>query len=170
MKKLLLPILIGAMGTGGGAAAGHFLKKPASDQADAGHAEDAAADEHAADTHAAPATDDHGNAVGPEYAKLNNQFVVPIVHNGAMQSLVVMSLSVEVPSGGKTAVFEAEPKLRDALFGAMLHHANLGGFDGAFTGEEKMRTLRESLRGAAKNALGDAVNDVLILDIARQDV
>ena len=37
-----------------------------------------------------------------EYAKLNNQFVVPIVEEGRVAALVVMSLNVEVTAGGRS--------------------------------------------------------------------
>ena len=104
-----------------------------------------------------------------EYVRLNNQFVVPVVRDAAVRSLVVMSLTVEVDAGQAEFVFSREPRLRDALLRAMFSHANAGGFDGAFTSPSALNPLRSSLRDAAYDVLGDVVNDVLIVDIVRQD-
>lgn len=101
--------------------------------------------------------------------RLNNQFVVPIVRGGAVRSLVVLSLTLEIESGNNQAVFDREPRLRDSFLQVMFAHANAGGFDGSFTEATAMDPLRAALRDAARQALGDIVSDVLIVDITRQD-
>jgi hypothetical protein len=113
--------------------------------------------------------DADGNPIVNEYAKLNNQFVIPIVEEGLVSALVVMALSVEVPTGQKEAVFSAEPKLRDAFLQAMFDHANVGGFSGNFTSAQNLRPLRDDLRQRAKAILPGIAKDVLIIDIVRQD-
>ncbi len=182
MKKLL-PVLIAIIGLAAGTAAGMFLRpapeadrqEPGAEQAEAGAeeggsetGEDVApegggseADEEAARRPAAEAV---------EYVKLNNQFVVPVVASGRVAALVVLSLSVEVPQGAREKVYAVEPRLRDALLQVMFRHANSGGFDGTFTAGEKMRDLRASLRKAAREVLGKTAQDVLVVDIVRQDV
>lgn len=46
-----------------------------------------------------------------DYVKLNNQFVIPIVQNERVSSLVVLSLSIEVPEGKQDKVLKpAFPK------------------------------------------------------------
>lgn len=52
----------------------------------------------------------------------------------------------------------------------MFDHANMGGFNGAFTETSKMRLLREALMDAADNVMRGHITDVLIIDIVRQDV
>jgi predicted Zn-dependent protease with MMP-like domain len=52
----------------------------------------------------------------------------------------------------------------------LFYHANIGGFECAFTSGERMDILRSALLDAAHGVLGDQVNDVLITEIARQDV
>ena len=105
-----------------------------------------------------------------EYVKLNNQFIIPVVSEGIVSSLVVLSLTIEVNAGGREQVFTHEPKLRDALLSALFDHANLGGFDGSFTQALPMDSLRRSLQRKAEGVLGDIVKDVLVLDIVRQDI
>ncbi|WP_374430790.1 flagellar basal body-associated FliL family protein [Tabrizicola sp.] len=168
MLGKLLPILLAVVGLGGGVGAGLFLR-PAP-----------AADDHAAEAdHAAP--EEEGNADAddgehaeaeegtPEYVKLNNQFVVPVVEKGRVAALVVLSLSLEVEPGSTEAVYVREPKLRDVFLQVMFDHANTGGFSGSFTDGSNLIGLRTSLKEAAAQVLGLVVTDVLITDIARQD-
>ena len=110
-----------------------------------------------------------GSTESLEYVRLNNQFVVPVVHDAAVRSLVVMSLTVEIESGRAELVFNREPRLRDAFLRVMFSHANAGGFDGSFTSPNALNPLRSGLRDAAYDVLGPIVNDVLIVDIVRQD-
>lgn len=104
-----------------------------------------------------------------EFVRLNNQFVVPVLAEARVRSLVVMSLSIEVPPGTSTEVFALEPKLRDAFLQVLFDHANAGGFSGAFTAASTMNTLRAALREAARGVLGAAARDVLITEVVRQD-
>ncbi len=68
-----------------------------------------------------------------EYVKLNNQFVVLVMEGAEIQSLVILSLSVEVAAGQAELVYAREPKLRDTFLRVLFDHANMGGFDGPFT-------------------------------------
>jgi hypothetical protein len=177
MKKLL-PVLLALAGLVGGAAAGHFLRPPA--EAAPETRADAPADAHAdapADPHAAPARGDplapepaYDPAAHWEYVKLESQFVVPVMGGGRVDSLVVLTISLEVEQGRANEVFLREPKLRDAFLRALFEHERAGGFTGVFTDPRVMGELRGSLRRAAKAILGPLVNDVLVTDILRQDV
>ena len=169
MGKLIPPALalVGLL-VGGGA--GYMLRPdPVAEAAGDGPA---AAEDHAApDGHAA--TGESGHAASPDgptdYVKLNNQFVVPVVHDGKVAALVVLSLSLEVPAGDSEFVYAREPRLRDALLQVMFDHANAGGFDGAFTESGTMTLLRRALLEAAEQVLDRQVRDVLLTDIVRQD-
>jgi flagellar protein FliL len=164
MIRKLLPILLAVLGLGGGIGAGLFLR-PAP-----------APDEHAATGEAAdgeaPAEGEEGaepEEGGPEYVKMNNQFVVPVVAQGRVAAMVVLSLSLEVEAGNSEAIYQREPKLRDVFLQVLFDHANVGGFSGSFTDGSNLITLRTSLKEAAGMVMGPTVRDVLITDIARQD-
>lgn len=105
----------------------------------------------------------------PAYVKLSNQFIVPVVEEGRVASMVILSLTLEVAQGSTEAVFAIEPKVRDALLQVLFDHANAGGFRGSFTDGANLIVLRRALLEAARKAAGDRVRDVLIADIARQD-
>ncbi len=105
-----------------------------------------------------------------EYIKLNNQFIVPVVSEARVASMMVIALSVEVPEGRSEEVYSREPKLRDAFLQVLFDHANVGGFTGTFTSARNLDLLRRALRETAQGHFGDLIQDVLITDIARQDV
>lgn len=166
MMKLLLPLILTLVGVGGGIGAGLALKpEPVEDPLAAGHPCGDPAEAEGEDS--APAVAEVTEE--REYAKLNNQFVIPVVEDGIVAALVVMSLNLEVTVGSRTAIFAAEPKLRDAFLQVMFDHANIGGFSGNFTSGTNMRALRNELRRAAREIAGEQVTDVLIIDIVRQD-
>lgn len=168
MKKLL-PIILLLVGTGAGVGAGVFLR-PAPEPVEA-IAADGQVEAKEKETKA-KASSEEDEAEGPperEYAKLNNQFVIPLVEKSEVSALVVMSLSIEVEFGHKDVIFQKEPKLRDSFLQVMFDHANMGGFDGAFTTNENLEILRTALREVAERDAGEHVTDVLILEIARQD-
>jgi flagellar protein FliL len=169
MPGKLFPILLALVGLGCGIGTGIFLRPAtgADDQAavDAsdGHAKE---DGHATDGDAEHAEPDES---APEYVKMNNQFVVPVVDEGRVAAMVVLTLSLEVEAGNTETVYQREPKLRDAFLQVMFDHANTGGFNGTFTDGSNLVVLRTSLKEAAGLVLGTIVGDVLITDIARQD-
>lgn len=167
MIRLLLPVLLMLAGLAGGVVAGMMLSGGS----------ETAAEEHGENAEGQDEDDDgedgHGEATDPdspfEYVRLNNQFIVPLIRHGSVRSLVVLSLTLEVQTGENELVYDREPRLRDALLRVMFTHANVGGFDGSFTSVEAMAPLREGLREAARQVLGDIAHDVLITDIVRQD-
>lgn len=150
MRKLL-PILLILIGVGVGMGAGLMLRpRPA------------------AQTEPPQKTSvDPGKT--PEYVKLNNQFVIPIMEQGRVSAMVILALSLEMENGKTQEVFTREPKLRDVFLQILFDHANAGGFNGSFTDGANLILLRKSLLEAAKTVLGTTVTDVLISEIARQD-
>jgi hypothetical protein len=164
MAMRRLPVLIGlpiaglALGVGAGL---WFAEAPAGPEpAGAETVEGEAATEPEA-----PA--DEGEA--PEFVKLNNQFIVPVVERGQVAALVILSISLEVSPGLTEQVFAVEPRLRDSMLRVLFDHANNGGFAGHFTNSAALTPLRRALLEAGRQELGRDLQDVLILDIVRQD-
>lgn len=150
MKKLILPLILASVGTIAGAAGGFMLRPTAEPEAET------------------PAVDEE-EIEPPEYAELTNQFIIPVLEDGAVTSLVVLSLSLEVTSGSTPAVHQHEPKLRDVFLQVLFSHANSGGFHGSFTDSANLVPLRAALLEAARSVMPDEVRDILIGDIVRQD-
>lgn len=160
----ILPVLLALIGAGAGIGAG-FLTRPPPPQEIANPCVDSA-DPAAVSS---PAPVELSAPAEVAFVKLNNQFVVPVVASGRVTSLVILSLSLEVPPGSNEAVFAREPKLRDAFLQVLFDHANAGGFAGNFTAGTSLTTLRRALHESAVQVLGASVSGVLIEDIVRQD-
>lgn len=161
--RWLLPGLLGLAGLLAGGGAGYMLR-PAAAPPDNAH--DATAGEGTAPAEAGHA----GDAAAPrDYARLTNQFVIPLLDRGQVRSMVILSLSLEVEAGTAETVYAREPRLRDQFLQVLFAHANAGGFRGDFTEAATLDTLRRALREAAQATMGPIVSDVLISDIVRQD-
>jgi flagellar FliL protein len=156
MIKKILPLILLLIGAGAGVGAGLFLR-PAPVETSSNMAK--------------PMMEEvEKDGAGTfEYVKMNNQFVVPIVKDKKVRSLVVMTLSVEVPVGQKDAIYAKEPKLRDSFLQVLFDHANMGGFEGEFTDASNLGILRNALREIGRRDMGDGITDVLIMEVARQD-
>jgi flagellar protein FliL len=152
MIRKLLPVVLCLVGAGAGVGAGLFLRPPVEVDLTA---------------EVVPAPVDP--ALLPDYVKLSNQFVVPLVERERISAMVILTLSLEVTQGATEQVYAREPKLRDAFLQLLFDHANTGGFRGSFTDAANLVILRQGLRDVAKQLLGDIVLDVLITDIVRQD-
>ncbi len=161
MIKKILPLVLLLVGAGTGIAAGVFLRPTPVPEAAADGADLAKVE--------AGEKEENDSPLEREYFKMSNQFVVPVIKQDEVQALVVMSLSVEVPIGQKDAIYSVEPKLRDSFLQVLFDHANIGGFDGAFTNANNLAVLRGALREVAQKDLGEQISDVLIVEIARQD-
>jgi flagellar basal body-associated protein FliL len=153
MLRLILPLVLVVLGLAAGVGAGLALRPTAED----------------ADAVAEPPPADPEPDATREFVRLQNQFVVPVVEGGRVASLVILSLSIEVTAGSTEAVFAREPRLRDTILQVLFDHANAGGFRGRFTDGVNMNSLRVALAEAARQVIGPAATDVLIVDIVRQD-
>ncbi|WP_422048569.1 flagellar basal body-associated protein FliL [Shimia sp.] len=171
MKKLL-PIIMLLVGVGAGVGAGLALRPapepPAMDAEMADGAEHA--DEHDMKKEMKKEEKADGPPKGREYVELVDQFIIPVVNDSSVTSLILITLTLEVDSGATERVFQAEPRIRGALLQAMFDHANIGGFNGAFTNSSKLEPLRQTFVEVAQKVYGDEISDVLIVQITRQDV
>lgn len=164
----LLPVLLVIIGTGGGVGAGLFLKPAPEEKAMEAHSDELEHEVVASDDMHKAGSEENQEEI--EYVKLNNQFLVPVVADQLIESLVVMSLSIEVSAGQSEMIYAREPKLRDAFLQVLFDHANIGGFRGEFTSAKNLDVLRTALTEVAQKIAGDTVSGILITDIARQDV
>jgi flagellar FliL protein len=164
MLRLLIPVVLVLVGLGAGVGLGLVLRPEPEPPVEAAVGDGAVEP---------PLVGPPPEVVDPdqprEYVALPNQFVVPLVEGGRVGAMMILSISVEVEEGARPAVEAAEPKLRDALLQVLFEHANAGGFRGSFTDGPMLRLLRQGLREAAARVLGEALRDVLITEIVRQD-
>ena len=177
MKKILLPAILLVVGLGGGFGAGIILSPSENEPEDTGQetgvAESDSAGEaleegpEAEDTKDAEPSEADKRAV--EFLNMTNQFIIPLVDDGDVNGLVVLSVSLEVVEGTIAQVHQLEPKIRDRFLQVLFNHANNGGFAGNFTDFRYMKSLKDELRRNAQVVAGKSISDVLILDLVRQD-
>lgn len=165
----LIPIVLAIVGLGGGIAAGLAMRP------------DPEKNEHASieEIHCGPnetpvkaevhADAPQGSELN-EFVKFSNQFIIPVMDDERVENMVVISLSLEVAAGSMEAIYEREPKLRDAFLQVLFNHANAGGFDGNFVDTVTLKNLRSALLEAADKQVGDLAIDVLIVDLIKQSV
>lgn len=164
MKKLL-PVILAVTGLLGGLLAGAMLKPapevPAQPEGERDYATDPLAGKDDADADEEPRFD---------YVKMDSQFVVPVMGEGRVAAMVVMSISLEVAAGSANDVHARAPKLRDGFLRVLFEHERAGGFSGVFTDTRMLDDLRGRLLQVARGVLGDKVHGVLVTDILRQDL
>lgn len=167
MKKLLFPLIMILLGGGGGVVAGYFTRSapPAQDDHITANESDTATDKD----HDGKAAHTEPNAEA-DYFKIQPQFIVPIIRNGKMSSVVVTSLALESPESLRSTIIRKEPKLRDVLLRVMFDHASIGGFDGNFVEHGPMDLLKASLLKATRDTVGPEVSAVLVLEIGKQAI
>lgn len=165
----ILPILLALIGLGGGIGAGIALR-PAPEVVQINPCGDMPTEPGSGmiDEEAAPPVEE--GAPTSDFVKMNNQFVIPVVGDGQVRSLVVLSLSMEIAVGGSEEFYQKEPKLRDAFLQVLFDHANLGGFDGVFTDSVRLSGLRNALEEVASKTMITQIIDVFVTDIVRQDI
>ncbi len=155
----LLPIILLLIGVGIGGGAGIFLKPEEPD-----------CEEQECEETAESVEEEVDPAEEPSYLAMKNQFVVPVIEDELVKSLVVMSISLETGPDDTQYVFSREPKIRDTFLQVLFDHAHVGGFDGAFTESGRLSLLRVALLEAAHSVVGGKVSDILITDIVRQEM
>ena len=157
MLKKLLPVLLLVLGIGAGIGAGIMMSPPA--KSGEQHADEVPAED----------PEEEADISDSEFSKFGKQFVVPIMKNDKVGSIIVLTLSLEIAPGTSDRVSAREPKLRDLFLRVIFDHASMGGFRGAFTQPDTLDILRNALRETAQKELGADIRDVLITDIGRQD-
>ena len=157
----LFPIILILIGGGIGSGAGFFLKPAAMSECDP----DVECEEPEKKAAQGKAKEDEE----VYYVAMKNQFVVPVIQDELVKSLVVLSLSLESSQDHSETIFSRQPKLRDVFLQVLFDHAHIGGFNGAFTESSRLSVLKVALLEAAQSVLGSIVTDVIITDIVRQE-
>ena len=112
--------------------------------------------------------DGYGEESTEEYLKFGRQFLVPVLESDDRSYIIMMDINVVAASGALQAMYPLEPRLRDALLGALFTLSNEGALGERFLVEENMSAIRERLLSAAQEVVGESAEDILILSIARQ--
>lgn len=196
MKNIIMAIVAIVCIVAGGVG-GSFLRSMSSGAADPkGHAEKPAKDDQGAkkdDGHGAKKEedglgkpkDDHGKKPekkgsgghGEEaessdvyYFKFTREFVVPIIRNGRVHSLVILNLNLEADGEIASDLQGKEPKLRDNIMTSLITLSNDGTTFESVTSVENYELIRSTVLANLKSVVSTGISNVLIVDMAKQDL
>ncbi|MGR3514773.1 MAG: flagellar basal body-associated FliL family protein [Paracoccaceae bacterium] len=158
----ILPLLLMIVGGAVGAGAGIMLKPE--------EPMECAAEGPCDSDKAMAEPEEKTDVEGVYYVAMKNQFVVPVIQDELVKSLVVLSLSLETTADQSEGIFSRQPKIRDVFLQVLFDHSHIGGFDGAFTESSRLSVLKVALLEAAQSVVGTVVSDVIITDIVRQEM
>lgn len=187
MKKLLTPILL-IVGIFAGSFGANFLKgSPAEPAAVEGEEHDDG--EHDKDSHAKDDKHDekkkkdnkkkdgydkkdaYGDG-GVAYFKFSREFIIPLMYESEIDSLIILNINLEVDSSVSSTLFSQEPKLRDNVMTTLIELSNDGVTLENISDIESYETIRSMVLKNLKDkeVVGEGILNVLIVDIGKQDV
>lgn len=174
--KLIVTSLVAIIFVAAGSFAAVVLKTPS--EASASYAE-AGDDEHHDDDHgkkpkkADTHDDGHGSKASSgssAYYKFSREFVVPIMRGGQVTSLVILHISLETDSATSEKLFSEEPKLRDNIMTTLIGLSNDGRTLEEPTNISNYETIRSMILMNLKDSIDDGIQNVLIVDMAKQNL
>jgi flagellar protein FliL len=198
MKQFLAPIIV-VVGILAGGAGGFFLKNMGADKSGApvseadGHAakekddgksgKDGKSDGHGSkdkkekgqkkDDKAHGGSKDSHSAGGENeisYFKFSREFIVPIMSGNRVSELVILNISLETDESISQTLFSQEPKLRDNIMTTLIALSNDGVTFESMTAVDNYETLRSTILMNLDSVVADGIENVLILDLAKQEI
>lgn len=194
MKNIITAIVAVVCIIAGGFAA-HMLKSAGSGGGDA-HAAKPAKESHGGggdhgdsgghgggDSHAAKPKkekkDSHGGGGGHggggmssdvTYFKFTREFVVPIMGENRVESLIILNINLEADSSVSGKLFSMEPKIRDNIMTTLIELANDGTTMRTLGDIDSYETMRTMILMNLQKVLPTGIENVLIVDMGKQDL
>lgn len=153
------------------AATDHGEKSDGHEKKSSGHGEKKD-DGHGKDKKAKGGHGSKGSAASGDvsYYNFTREFVVPIIRDEQVVSLVILNLNLEVDSSISGKLFGMEPKLRDNIMTTLIGISNDGHTFNNMTDVENYEYIRASVLENLQEKVATEIRNVLIMDMARQDV
>lgn len=167
--RFLLPVLLALLGLGLGIGGGYFFAGSADSEMASADDEQADSGDTPQDVYKYVPDRRRERAVETQFVDFTRQFIIPIILEDDVESLVIATMSAEIAVGAEEIFYAQEPRLRDAFLQVMFNHANTGGFEGPFTSSPRLAVLRRSLLEAGHEIMGEALVEVLFSELGRQD-
>ena len=181
MKHIIAP-LIAIICIVAGSIGGNFLKsRPAGDAGSQSHMDTSETSSHGEkeDGHGSDGSEKEGHGSDSYgstgtgdivYYKFSREFVVPILRNERVQSLVILNINLEANSDISQELYSMEPKIRDNIMTTLIELSNDGVTFESITDVDSYESIRAMIMKNLNNVIPSGINNVLILDVARQDL
>ena len=111
-----------------------------------------------------------GGSGSTEYYKFSREFVVPVMRNDQVKSLVILHINLEASSSTVEDLFSQEPKLRDNIMTTLIGLSNDGRTLEEPTQIDNYEMIRSMVLMNLKDSVSDGIKNVLIVDMAKQDL
>ena len=122
-------------------------------------------DSHAAkESHGSPAS----GAV--DYFKFTREFVIPVMRESRVESLVILNINLEVDSNVTSKLFAMEPKIRDNIMTTLIELSNDGSTLEAIANLENYESIRATVLMNLQKIVPEGIKNVLIVDMAKQQL
>ena len=104
------------------------------------------------------------------YYKFSREFVVPVISNKRVDSLVILNLNLEVDSAIADSLYPMDPKLRDNIMTTLVSLSNEGEAMVSITDPANYELIRATVLENLKQLVPEGLENVLILDMAKQHI
>ncbi|NQY39567.1 MAG: hypothetical protein HRT80_05640 [Henriciella sp.] len=182
--KLILTSIVAIIFIALGSFAGVMLKTPSTaaaagaekSEADGDYADkkdDKKKDDKGGDKKDAKKDDKYSKSGGSgstEYYKFSREFVVPVMRNDQVKSLVILHINLEAGSSTVDDLFSEEPKLRDNIMTTLIGLSNDGRTLEEPTQIDNYEMIRSMVLMNLKDSVSNDIKNVLIVDMAKQDL
>lgn len=171
MKLLIVAVLVFVSSLAGVLGASLILPSAPAASEDASHAPEKSEENgnsHQSDSHRAPA--DKPRSEDLIYFKFSREFVVPIMRDGEVKSLVILNMQIEADPSVSDVLFRTEPKLRDNIMTTLISLSHETSSLQNFAEVSNFETIRALVLQNLKEVVPEGLSNVLIVDIGRQDL
>lgn len=141
-------------------------KSHSAEEEKGGHGSDAAPK----DSHGKKDSHGSSSSSGVEYFKFSREFVVPIMRESRVTSLVILNINLEIDAGGSDKLFSMEPKIRDNVMTTLIELSNDGSTLESIATLENYESIRATVLLNLQTILPDGIRNVLIVDMAKQNL
>ncbi len=108
-----------------------------------------------------------GNAI---YFKFTREFVIPVMKDSKVESLVILNLNLEADESISSSLFSMEPKIRDNIMTTLIELSNDGHTLVNISEVESYETIRTMVLMNLQKVIPHGIRNVLIVDIGKQNV
>lgn len=112
----------------------------------------------------------YSSADNTEYYSFSREFVVPIMKDKRVDSLILLNINLEVQSSAMDKMFSINPKIRDNIMTTLVELSNDGKTLEDPTNVDSYETIRSMILLNLSSVVASGIENVLIMDIAKQDL
>lgn len=124
--------------------------------------------DHSSD-HAGEAAD-YGYADDSIFYKFSREFVVPVLKDGKVASLIILNIQIEADESSSQDLFQKDPKLRDNIMTTLIELSGDGRTFVKLTDVQTYESLRAIMLDNLRSVVPNGLRNVLIVDVAKQDL